>query len=66
MPQSQELLMQVGFYGPANRKVVVPADLKALGVLDGNQLKRMIVLDQNYVQSQRRKWTHDVDAEMSR
>lgn len=61
-PQAQELLVQQGSYGPANTKVAVTPQMREYGVPDAAQIERMIVLDQTYVQAQRRKWTRDVEA----
>lgn len=65
-PEVQAQLMSELFYSPVNRKVRVPEDLRALGVLDQDGMQKLIPVSDEAVVAQRQNWVRQVRRAMSR
>lgn len=64
-PAAQARILEDIAYSPANRKVAVTAEQKKLGLLDNDQIKKMIIINDEALVDQKRNIVRQVERAMS-
>ncbi len=65
-PEAQKVFMDMAFYAPVNTKVEQSPRLQEFGVPSGDQMDKIIRVDEALVVEKRRDWTRQVERAMTR
>jgi putative spermidine/putrescine transport system substrate-binding protein len=60
-PFAQQILMEKAFYTPTNKNVIVSDELVKLGVANQAMLKKLVSIDADAMEAQRRNWIRAVE-----
>lgn len=65
-PEAQQVFMEMAFYAPVNSEVEQSSRLRDFGVPTGDEMDKIIQVDEALVIEKRRDWTRQVERAMTR